>query len=90
MAVRKGTPTAAEQQLASEQAIAGIVSDDVRQAADKRAAAASRKPDDGMVAALLQERRGYVQRGRDDRIAQVDEQLALHGYVAPDAPDGGE
>lgn len=88
MAVRKGAPQGVtEQQLASEQAIAGIVSDDVREAAGKRAAAASRKPDDGMIAALLQERRGYVQRGREDRIAQVDVQLELHGYVAPDGAE---
>ncbi len=40
--------------------------------------------DDPMVAALLREREGYVQRGLDDRVAQVDEQLTLRGYTAPD------
>nr|SBP00103.1 hypothetical protein BN4615_P9619 [Nonomuraea gerenzanensis] len=33
-----------------------------------------------MIAALLREREGYVQRGLDDRVAQVDEQLSLRGY----------
>lgn len=31
------------------------------------------------IRALLQERRGYVVRGLDDRVAQVDEQLRLLG-----------
>ncbi|MFI7707611.1 hypothetical protein [Nonomuraea sp. NPDC049480] len=38
--------------------------------------------EDPMIAALLRERDGYVQRGMDDRVAQVDEQLALRGYEA--------
>lgn len=33
-----------------------------------------------MVAALLVERHGYMVRGRDDRVAQVDEQLAFYGH----------
>lgn len=37
--------------------------------------------DNPMVAALLRERAGYVTRGMNDRVAQVDEQLALHGYT---------
>lgn len=36
--------------------------------------------EDPMVAALLREREGYVQRGMDDRVAQVDEQLKLRGH----------
>jgi hypothetical protein len=36
--------------------------------------------EDPMVAALLREREGYVGRGMDDRVAQVDEQLRLRGY----------
>jgi hypothetical protein len=39
--------------------------------------------DDPMVAALLREREGYVSRGMDDRVAQVDEQLALRGHTPP-------
>lgn len=39
--------------------------------------------DDPMVAALLREREGYVSRGLDDRVAQVDEQLRLRGYERP-------
>ncbi|HEY5833594.1 hypothetical protein [Streptomyces sp.] len=39
--------------------------------------------EDTMVAALLREREGLVQRGLTDRVAQVDEQLALRGYKAP-------
>ncbi|GAA5048209.1 hypothetical protein HNP84_000223 [Thermocatellispora tengchongensis] len=43
--------------------------------------------DDPMVAALLREREGYVQGGLDDRVAAVDEQLALRGHTPPsDAP----
>ncbi|MET9411276.1 hypothetical protein ABZX90_36865 [Streptomyces sp. NPDC002935] len=36
--------------------------------------------EDPMVAALLRERAGYAGRGMDDRVAQVDEQLALRGH----------
>ncbi|PKT71863.1 hypothetical protein CW362_16520 [Streptomyces populi] len=39
--------------------------------------------DDPMVAALLREREGYVGRGMDDRVAQVDEQLRLRGATPP-------
>jgi hypothetical protein len=39
--------------------------------------------EDPMVAALLRERVGLVQRGLADRVAQVDEQLALRGYEPP-------
>jgi hypothetical protein len=45
--------------------------------------------EDPMVAALLREREGYVQRGMDDRVAQVDEQLRLRGAQPPAAPDTG-
>jgi hypothetical protein len=41
--------------------------------------------EDPMVAALLREREGYVVRGMDDRVAQVDEQLALRGHKPDDA-----
>lgn len=41
--------------------------------------------EDPMVAALLRERAGYVGRkGMEDRVAAVDEQLALRGY-SPEA-----
>lgn len=33
-----------------------------------------------MVAALLRERDAYERQGRDDRVRQVDEQLAHYGY----------
>ncbi|MEU8531589.1 hypothetical protein [Streptomyces parvulus] len=36
--------------------------------------------EDTMIAALLREREGLVQRGLDDRVAQVDEQLRLRGH----------
>lgn len=36
--------------------------------------------EDPMIAALLRERAGYVQRGLDDRVAAVDEQLQLRGH----------
>lgn len=40
--------------------------------------------DDRMIAALLRERDGLTRRGLDDRVAQVDEQLKLHGHVTED------
>jgi hypothetical protein len=43
--------------------------------------------EDTMIAALLREREGYVSRGLDDRVAQVDEQLAYRGYTAPKSDD---
>ncbi len=36
---------------------------------------------DPAVAALLREREGYMRRGLDERVAQVDEQLAARGHV---------
>ena len=39
--------------------------------------------EDSMVAALLREREGLVQRGLTDRVAQVDEQLRLRGVEPP-------
>ncbi|MFE1749000.1 hypothetical protein ACFW88_00340 [Streptomyces anandii] len=41
--------------------------------------------EDPMVAALLREREGLVQRGLTDRVAQVDEQLRLRGHTPPDS-----
>ncbi|MFF0136762.1 hypothetical protein ACFYRN_09975 [Streptomyces sp. NPDC005227] len=41
--------------------------------------------EDPMVAALLRERAGYVGRGMQDRVAQVDEQLQLRGVEPPAA-----
>ncbi len=35
---------------------------------------------DGEIAALLRERDGYLQYGKLDRVAAVDEQLQLRGY----------
>lgn len=35
---------------------------------------------DPYIDALLEERRGYLVHGRADRVAAVDEQLALRGY----------
>jgi hypothetical protein len=37
--------------------------------------------EDTMVAALLREREGLVQRGLKERVTQVDEQLKLRGYT---------
>jgi len=39
--------------------------------------------EDTMVAALLREREGLVQRGLTDRVAEVDEQLKLRGAEPP-------
>ncbi|MFE2556669.1 hypothetical protein ACFXGT_11625 [Streptomyces sp. NPDC059352] len=38
---------------------------------------------DTMIAALLREREGLVQRGLPDRVKQVDEQLKIRGYKKP-------
>lgn len=39
--------------------------------------------DDGMVAALLRERDGYVRRGLPERVAQVDAELRRRGVEPP-------
>lgn len=46
--------------------------------------------EDSMVAALLRERDGYVRRGLDERVAQVDEQLKARGHTPPGAELDGE
>lgn len=46
--------------------------------------------EDPMVAALLRERDGYVTRGLDDRVAQVDEQLKARGHTPPGAKPDSE
>lgn len=37
---------------------------------------------DAQIKALLEERRGYVNRGEDDRVAQVDKELKRLGAAA--------
>jgi hypothetical protein len=44
------------------------------------------KTEDTMIAALLREREGMVQLGREDRVALIDEQLTLRGYVPESEP----
>lgn len=44
--------------------------------------------DDGYVAALLDERRGFVMRGKKDRVAQVDAELARFGVAVDDLETG--
>lgn len=39
--------------------------------------------DENMIAALKRERAGYVARGMDERVAEVDEQLKHYGYEKP-------
>ena len=58
---------------------------DQERAAGKRKAAVETDEErvDPMVAALLEERRGYVVRGRDDRVADVDAELKRRGVKAP-------
>lgn len=41
---------------------------------------------ESMVAALIEERRGYVVRGLANRVAQVDEQLKAFGFAVNDEP----
>lgn len=40
-----------------------------------------------MIAALLRERDAYVRRGQDDRVRQVDEQLAHYGHEPEQADE---
>lgn len=49
--------------------------------ADEKQAARDRRAE--RVAALEEERKGYVARGLDDRVAQVDEQIALARKAPP-------
>jgi len=43
---------------------------------------------DNMLAALKRERSGYVSRGLDDRVAQVDEEIArLQGDATPETEE---
>ena len=62
-------------------------SEDHRIAAEKRAKASGGVTDSERkrldIDALLAERRGYVQRGLDDRVSAVDEALAARGYKVP-------
>jgi hypothetical protein len=52
-------------------------------AEQKRAdAGVGTQSEDAYVDALLVEREGYARYGRADRVAEVDEQLALRGYKA--------
>jgi hypothetical protein len=64
---------------------------DLDRAAAKREAAATEAPDPerAFIDALLEERHGYAVYGRDDRVAEVDEQLRLRG-VEPPAEASGE
>ncbi|MGA5472529.1 hypothetical protein ACPCUK_27620 [Streptomyces arboris] len=45
--------------------------------------------DENMVAALRRERAAYVAKGKDDRVAQVDDQLSRLGYTPEDQETGG-
>ena len=48
-------------------------------AARMRREASEKAQREGMVDALVRERQGYVTRGLDDRVAQVDAQLKHYG-----------
>lgn len=56
--------------------------DDQARAAEKRAEAAKRAEagDERAIEALLWERKGYITRGLDDRVAAVDSALSDLGY----------
>jgi len=58
----------------------GYTADQVRTAEKREAATPGGPADDQYIAALLEERRGYETHGRDDRVAEVDEQLKARGY----------
>ena len=71
--------------MSDERTEVQIHEDKRRAAAEAADPSAEPRTDDPQVAALLREREGYVTRGLDDRVSQVDEQLRLHGYE-----EGGE
>lgn len=50
------------------------------QDAKHEAATSGAQPESQYIEALLEERRGYETHGRDDRVAEVDEQLKARGY----------
>lgn len=63
--------------------VAEVLVDDQALAEAKRAdAGVGTQPDDDYIRALLEERHGYEVHGRADRVAEVDEQLALRGHKA--------
>jgi hypothetical protein len=72
-------------QAVDAEAVSGPRSRDIEQAAQKRRAAAFPDADRAAreIDALLVERRGYVQRGKTDRVEQVDEQIELRGGTPP-------
>lgn len=79
---------ALEKQAAAANAAVNAASADVREAGEKRKAAAVAGSPDRLaneIAGLLDERKGYVQRKLDDRVAQVDEQIRLRGGTPPKA-----
>lgn len=48
-----------------------------------RVVAGTREQDEALVAALLEERRGYELRGAAERVAEVDAQLKRLGHSTP-------
>ncbi|WP_030387066.1 hypothetical protein [Streptomyces sp. NRRL S-241] len=46
----------------------------------------ARQENRNMIAALLREREGYVSKGQEDRVRQVDEQLEHYGYEETPEP----
>lgn len=78
-------PSAAEQQVAAEADLGDTASSDIQRAAAKRRTALGADGNPQYVDALLAERRGYVIRGLDARVADVDAELDRHGYAADNA-----
>jgi hypothetical protein len=58
------------------------------QDAKHEAATSGAQPESQYIEALLEERRGYETHGRDDRVAEVDEQLAARGHTEAAAARG--
>lgn len=83
-ATTEDKPSVDQQVAAAAEEADATATDDQRRAAEKRKASLT-GPDvnAGMIAALLEERRGYVTRGLAARVEQVDEQLRLRGAEPP-------
>lgn len=79
----QGDPSVAEQQETAQDAVDVTASSDIRQAAAKRQAARTGSPEwqrENLIAAYLDERQGFVQRGNDEGVALVDAELKRLGH----------
>lgn len=75
---KKTAAAAPEPDETADQGPGGETPDHARAAEKRKAAMAVAPKNAGMIAALEAERHGYVTRGLDDRVAEVDKSLAFY------------